>query len=208
MYYVKSYQCKGSSFRDKTSWFTDNFCSCRNRNSLVPIPLSFHFASELNYMIVAMSVLQSLNLTNKSGDIVSATDGLKDKLVGLYFSASWCPPCRKFTPILAEFYEEILKQGPQFEIVFVSSDKSKESMVEYMKSSHGDWLAVPFGNKAIPELKKQYNIASIPKLIIVNDQGVVLTSEGRKEVTEQGPNSFKKWIEKRNLLRQESSKKK
>ena len=26
-------------------------------------------------------------------------------VIGLYFSAHWCPPCRGFTPILKNFYE-------------------------------------------------------------------------------------------------------
>ena len=27
------------------------------------------------------------------------------KLVGVYFSAHWCPPCRGFTPVLANHYK-------------------------------------------------------------------------------------------------------
>ena len=41
-------------------------------------------------------------LLNASGEQV-AKDVLEKKYVGLYFSASWCGPCRKFTPKLIEF---------------------------------------------------------------------------------------------------------
>jgi thiol-disulfide isomerase/thioredoxin len=29
------------------------------------------------------------------------------KLLGLYFSMHTCPPCREFTPLLAEIYQEV-----------------------------------------------------------------------------------------------------
>ena len=45
------------------------------------------------------------------------------KPTGLYFSAHWCPPCRGFTPQLAKFYDEGLKD--KMEIVFCSSDKGQ-----------------------------------------------------------------------------------
>eukprot|EP00658_Telonema_sp_P-2_P030269 TRINITY_DN22890_c0_g1_i2.p1 TRINITY_DN22890_c0_g1~~TRINITY_DN22890_c0_g1_i2.p1 ORF type:complete len:290 (+),score=62.87 TRINITY_DN22890_c0_g1_i2:182-1051(+) len=35
-----------------------------------------------------------------SGAMLSAHAALPGKLVGLYFSAHWCPPCRQFTPCL------------------------------------------------------------------------------------------------------------
>ncbi|KAJ8977012.1 hypothetical protein NQ317_018383 [Molorchus minor] len=45
---------------------------------------------------------------------------------GFYFSANWCPPCRAFTPQLAETYRIIKKKEPGFEIIFVSSDRSTQ----------------------------------------------------------------------------------
>ncbi|KAJ3618983.1 hypothetical protein MTP99_005776 [Tenebrio molitor] len=48
---------------------------------------------------------------------------LPEGVRGFYFSANWCPPCRAFTPQLAEVYRVIRKREPGFEIVFVSSDR-------------------------------------------------------------------------------------
>eukprot|EP01043_Picozoa_sp_COSAG02_P015535 COSAG02_NODE_664_length_18739_cov_11.071567_13_plen_141_part_00 len=45
-------------------------------------------------------------LLRKNGSRVNA-ESLRGKVVALYFSAHWCPPCRAFTPKLKEFYEQI-----------------------------------------------------------------------------------------------------
>jgi len=47
---------------------------------------------------------------------------LEGKLVGLFFSAQWCPSCRQFTPLLKQFYELLKRDGEKFEIVFISRD--------------------------------------------------------------------------------------
>ena len=63
-------------------------------------------------------------------------------MVGLYFSAHWCPPCRGFTPKLADVYKELNGLEKSFEIVFLSSDKSEDAFKEYFNEM--PWLALPF----------------------------------------------------------------
>jgi thiol-disulfide isomerase/thioredoxin len=36
--------------------------------------------------------------------------------VALYFSASWCKPCREFTPKLVELYNKKKAEGEDFEV--------------------------------------------------------------------------------------------
>ncbi|XP_036973327.1 nucleoredoxin-like protein 2 isoform X1 [Acanthopagrus latus] len=103
---------------------------------------------ERERLIAAMvEVFTGRTLLNKDGDFVDPEEALRNKVVGIYFSAGWCPPCRDFTPILCDFYTELVDEGEppaQFEIVFVSSDKSPDDMVEYYHDMHGDWLALPW----------------------------------------------------------------
>jgi nucleoredoxin len=49
-------------------------------------------------------------------------------VIGLYFSASWCGPCKAFTPKLAACYKALKERGAPFEIVFISSDKVGRSL--------------------------------------------------------------------------------
>lgn len=66
-------------------------------------------------------------------------------MLGLYFSAHWCPPCRSFTPKLVEVYNELQKSGKNFEIVFCSSDRDEEGFKEYYETM--PWKCVPFEDR-------------------------------------------------------------
>ena len=82
---------------------------------------------------------------------------LKGKVIGLYFSAHWCPPCKQFTPLLAAKYRDIIKTGKPFEIVFVSSDRSQGEADAYFKEM--PWKALPFSERGRKDaLSTKFNV--------------------------------------------------
>ena len=101
----------------------------------------------------------------------------KGGVIGIYFSAHWCPPCREFTPKLAFIYNELKDAGKDFEIVFVSKkekkkkkklifsciaknskiDKDEESFKGYFAEQ--PWLAIPYANDENKDaLKEKYQV--------------------------------------------------
>ncbi len=79
-------------------------------------------------------------LVDNTGKSIAASDLLSNgKILGLFFSASWCPPCIGFGPKLKEFYD---KFSDKLTVIFVSSDKDEECFMEYFKEM--PWLAIPF----------------------------------------------------------------
>jgi nucleoredoxin len=99
----------------------------------------------------------------------------KKKLIALYFSAHWCGPCRKFTPQLVEYYNQVEPQHPEFEIVFVSSDRSQFAMETYMRETNMPWPAIDFQKLGGQEAIKKYAGSGIPCLVLVDATGKVLS---------------------------------
>lgn len=97
-------------------------------------------------------MLSGIQLQKKDGSLVSSEEGLKGaKRVALYFSAHWCPPCRKFTPLLKDVYEEVNESEKTLEVIYVSSDKTEEEMTKYHEEDHGDWFRIPFESANLRE---------------------------------------------------------
>jgi thiol-disulfide isomerase/thioredoxin len=133
-----------------------------------------------------MNALFGDELIGKTGRV--ATAELAGKVVGIYFSAHWCPPCRGFTPQLAAWYAKEKAKGANVEIVFVSSDRDEKSFDEY----HGEmpWLALPYSNRAKKtELSQLYGVQGIPTLVIVDADGTTITKDARSKVL-SNPDGF------------------
>lgn len=119
-------------------------------------------------------------IRNKAGALV-APSSLDGKVFGIYFSAHWCPPCRGFTPVLAEKYLEIVTAGKPFEIVFVSSDKDAASAAGY----YGEmpWAMLDFADRARKDaLSREFGVSGIPTLVLIDESGALLTKDGRSLV--------------------------
>jgi nucleoredoxin len=130
------------------------------------------------------------------GELVSSRNGVlhpyldadfeKKKLIGLYFSAHWCGPCRKFTPNLVAYYNKNTAAHPEFEIVFVSNDKTASAMEGYMREDQMPWPAVSFDKVAGNTGLSKYAGSGIPCLVIVDENGKVI-SDSYLGTTYRGP---------------------
>jgi thiol-disulfide isomerase/thioredoxin len=108
---------------------------------------------------------------------VSGRDVSNVRVFGIYHSAMWCAPCRKFTPKLVTAYKSLKQRfGDQFEIILVSHDNDEFNMKNYMKTDGMPWPAVRFGTQ-VEELKR-YEPNGIPWLVAINSAGEPMTKNG------------------------------
>ncbi|KAL7536697.1 hypothetical protein ACHAXR_007345 [Thalassiosira sp. AJA248-18] len=146
-----------------------------------------------------VSLLGDTLLQPGGGATVSTSEALGNKTIGLYFSAHWCPPCRKFTPLLAERYNNLKEAGKPFEIVFVSSDRSRDAFEKY--HSMMPWLALPFHNQdKKEELSARYKVSGIPTLVILDSDGELITDNGRMAVSNESCIEDFPWISSNSIF--------
>lgn len=126
-------------------------------------------------------------LLRNTGDQVKI-DSLKGKKLGFYFSASWCGPCRGFTPTLVEVYDELSSNG-DFEVVFVSADEDDEAFKSYF--SKMPWLAIPFSDSETrSRLDELFNVNGIPHLALLDEAGKVITEDGVDIIRDYGAEGY------------------
>lgn len=113
---------------------------------------------------------------------------LVGKMILVYFSAHWCPPCRAFTPKLIETYRKIKEKENAFEVIFVSSDRDEASFDDYFSSM--PWMALPFGDERKQSLKRRFKVDGIPLLVAIGPTGKTITTEARELIMFHGADAY------------------
>ena len=128
-------------------------------------------------------------LLNIDGESVSS-DQLKNKYIGLYFSASWCGPCRKFTPRLVEFRNRF---QDDFEVILIGADGSAKAQANYMKKYSMPWLAMKNQSPEAKQASKLSGVEFIPYLVIINSSGKIISKNGKAEILTRGSEAMEYW---------------
>ncbi|XP_071146884.1 nucleoredoxin-like protein 2 [Mytilus edulis] len=190
-------------WKDKIFWTQEK---CREKE-VEPEKSDSDFGQTINIKEIRVPDSQTTGLEDEEADKLSegkpeevdAFKSIENKVIGLYFAADWCIPCQEFTFLLKQTYEELKERISPFEIVFVSFDKKIDDMKTFFSEKHGDWLSVPYKDPLVDVLKSKYEIKAIPKLIIIRDNGTIITEKGRKDIQDKGIICFRGWLQKANL---------
>ena len=90
-----------------------------------------------------------------------------------------CAPCRNFTPLVKAAYERL--RALNGEVVFVSSDRDEVRFGEYFGEM--PWLALPYADRERKtNLASRYRVATIPRLIVLDGEGRLITLHGRTDL--------------------------
>jgi nucleoredoxin len=128
---------------------------------------------------------------------------LKSYFIGLFFTASWCPPCESFANELKEVYQEANSKEKIFEVIQISNEKSEKDLENHIRTDKRNWFYVPNNDHLMWDLIDEYEVKFLPVLIIINKERVVLSKTGRLDVKELGKRAYEKWY---NSYREEKNK--
>ncbi|CAN5558128.1 hypothetical protein BH09PLA1_BH09PLA1_17210 [soil metagenome] len=92
----------------------------------------------------------------------------------LYYGASWCGPCRSFSPGFVKYINTIAAANPKLTVVLVSNDEKDADMLKYMKAESMPFGAVPMKAMSASPVFMNYLKGSIPQLTIVDRYGRVI----------------------------------
>ncbi|KRY91453.1 Tryparedoxin [Trichinella pseudospiralis] len=106
-----------------------------------------------------LRILKS-NLLNQACEV--KFEPLKDKVLLLYFTASWCQACKAFNERLKVFYDEAIPNT--LEIIVVPIDcKGKFKM----EQKHKKWAWVEAEPEILKKILEMHKISFVPALLLV-----------------------------------------
>ncbi|ORY48571.1 hypothetical protein BCR33DRAFT_763693 [Rhizoclosmatium globosum] len=122
---------------------------------------------------------------HSKGNAEVATASLTKPFIALYFTASWCPPCRKFTPELVNYYLQPHIQE-KLDIVVVSRDREESAHDGYFAKM--PWLSVPFADRdRAAVLLKKYNVRFIPTFVLIDAATGEIVANDFRGIVEKDP---------------------
>lgn len=135
------------------------------------------------FLLIGMLSIESkaqeiypFELENTNGELVSYEEIKGNKVTIIDFWATWCKPCVNSIPKLVGIYESFDSEEVAFIGISIDSPRNLAKVKPFVESKG---VTYPILLDMNQELMREYNVTSIPTLLIVNaDNEIVSIHEG------------------------------
>ncbi len=121
------------------------------------------------------------NVKDLNGDDLSL-EKYRGNVILLDFWAVWCGPCIAEMPNVKQVYEKYKEAN--FQIIGISLDQSRDTLVGYLEKEGITWPQFFDGNGWQNQVAEMYGINSIPRMYLIDDEGVVRKANVRGQALE------------------------
>jgi thiol-disulfide isomerase/thioredoxin len=91
----------------------------------------------------------------------------------LYFSASWCGPCRASVPELVKYYKQTIQKNKKVELLHMSQDNDPAAALSWAVKEKFPWPTVLYHDQQTSKLTK-YASRGIPHYVLIDKDGNVI----------------------------------
>lgn len=105
-------------------------------------------------------------------------DDYAGKFLIVDFFATWCQQCLAEVPRLKKHYEKYRSKG--LEVISINLDEDRATLDNYLKQNPLPWPVVyDVASDPSEKLQVKYGISSLPTVLLLNKEGVVVSLEAR-----------------------------
>lgn len=115
-------------------------------------------------------------LVDAKGQAYEGDSSDRAKLFVLYYGASWCAPCRKFSPTFVKFIKENSAANPQMSVAMLSADKEPAKMLGYMQAEKMPFPVMPNATLIENGVLLSFKGNGIPQMVVTDRDGKVLAN--------------------------------
>ena len=160
---------------------------------IAQMPQEYRQRQPVNDLLKRMKAKDAVQVGNKMEDFsLNTPEGTpqnimelvgKNKLTILDFWASWCGPCRREMPFMKQLYEQYQHKG--LGIVGISLDDKGDAWQQAINDLGIPWPQLSDLNGWNCSAAQLFQVNSIPYIVILNQQGIILQKALRGEELKQ-----------------------